>query len=370
MAVIGVAYYSETEPADGFPNLQLAGLTEELMVLRNNNSPGGLHYVIHSYDQPSMAYRALDAAYKYLDTSVEVPHAVHMPSHIFGDLGLWADMISANQQCLNLAMSQAGQPTGDWYHGSYFMQWGMLQLAMDCDAEAFIQTLVQLSEQYTDNFLSEGCVRVPAMYYVETRNWAGGATFDLEKMYPAVPTTVWLESAWTLVTSNFVATVSRAVLDYPDAAIVEARQAMDAANAILMSSTHWTVHQLPYWRQSIVVMVDSAHAWESFRINTMDSGITAMRKVVKYQETSWAPEVAHTWDAHEQLAEMLLLRGEKEDLQEALKFYEKAVSTYPNRFRSLAGAGKCADALGDDIKASRYYGEVSCSFLRPLILTP
>jgi hypothetical protein len=28
------------------------------------------------------------------------------------------------------------------------------------------------------------------------------------------------------------------------------------------------------------------------------------------------------------------------------------------RYHSLAGAGRCADLLGDDIKASQYYGQV------------
>lgn len=358
LAVLGVGYYSDTEPSEGYPNLKLAGLTEELVVLRNENSPGGLHYVIHSYDQPPIASRALDAAYQYLATSVAVPHAVHMPSHIFGDLGLWADMIKSNQQCLNLAWSAGDKPTGDWYHGSYFMQFGMLQMAMDCDAKAFVEAYVDMSEKYTEDFLSEGSVRVPAMYLIETRSWEQGATFDLEKMYPAVSPAVWTEHAWTLVTSNFVATVSRAVLDYSAAEIAAAREAMDAAHEVLLASTHWTVHQLPYWRQSIEVMVNSAHAWESFRTVSFEAGIAAMQAVVDYAESGWAPEVSQTWDTHEQLAEMLLIRGAKGDVARALKLYETEIAMYPNRYRPLAGAAKCADTLNNDIKASKYYGEV------------
>ena len=98
--------------AQRYPNLKLAGLIEEMVVLGNSDSPGGLHYVIHSYDQPPFASRALESANRYLNISVEVPHALHMPSHIYGDLGLWEDMINANILSLNLAFSKASEPTG------------------------------------------------------------------------------------------------------------------------------------------------------------------------------------------------------------------------------------------------------------------
>ena len=358
LAVIGVGYYSEVEPQNNFPNLKLAGLVEEMVTLNNENSPGGLHYIIHAYDQPSLAYRSKDAAYQYLTTSVEVPHALHMPSHIFGDLGLWADMIDSNQQSLNLAWANAGEPTGDWYHGSYFMQYGMLQLAMDCDAELLMNSYIDLSEKYTDGFVAEGCVRVPVMYLVETRDWERAAQFDLKTLYPSVSFNSWLENAWALVTSNFVVTAARAILDRPSEEIVAAREAVDLANKIL-NTDEWKKYQLPGWRQTFDVMVDSAHAWEAFRLTSFEAGITEMEKVVTKQVKSWGPEVAHTWDAREQLSEMLLIRGSKEDIARALRSYEDAIETYPNRYRSLAGAAKCAELLDNDIKASKYYGEVS-----------
>lgn len=104
---MGVGYYSEQEPANGFPHLTRAGLIEELVLLDVPDSPGALHYVIHSYDQvrkrayecvclcvnvpytyffvfvsfslqPGYADRALDAANHYLTVSTQVPHALHM----------------------------------------------------------------------------------------------------------------------------------------------------------------------------------------------------------------------------------------------------------------------------------------------------
>ena len=51
LALIAVGYYSENEPAAGFPTLTHAGLVEELVLLTVPESPGALHYTIHSYDQ-------------------------------------------------------------------------------------------------------------------------------------------------------------------------------------------------------------------------------------------------------------------------------------------------------------------------------
>lgn len=95
-----------------------------------------------------------------------------------------------------------------------------------------------------------------------------------------------------------------------------------------------------------------------FRNESFDAGIDAMRAVVDFQTTNWAPEVSHIWDANEQLAEMLLLRGLQNDIQLALDGFEAALRVYPIRYNSLAGAARCAEELGDAIKASRYYGDL------------
>jgi len=73
---------------------------------------------------------------------------------------------------------------------------------------------------------------------------------------------------------------------------------------------------------------------------------------------TWAPEVSHIWDANEQVAEMFLIRNSEGDLQNSLASFEVALAVYPFRYNSLAGAARCADLLGDDIKASKYYGDL------------
>src|SRR5262245_6120400 len=60
------------------------------------NHPGLAHYIIHSYDVPALAGRALDAARRYANIAPSAPHALHMPSHTFTRLGYWQDSIDTN----------------------------------------------------------------------------------------------------------------------------------------------------------------------------------------------------------------------------------------------------------------------------------
>lgn len=58
--------------------------------------PGLAHYIIHAYDYPELAERALAAARKYAKIAPSSPHALHMPSHIFTRLGLWEESMQTN----------------------------------------------------------------------------------------------------------------------------------------------------------------------------------------------------------------------------------------------------------------------------------
>jgi hypothetical protein len=277
-------------------------------------------------------------------------------------------MVDANVLSLNTAFALALEPTGDWYHGSYFLQFGMLQLAMDCDAAALVQSLRDLAASAPEGFSAEAGVRVPAMYLVETRQWEQAATFDLASHY-SLPESFWADNVWALIHSNMVVAVARAILNHPAADITSARQAVDDANATLLADPLWSRHELPYWRLSFDVMVLSARAWEAFRLVSFEEGMRQMEAARARQASSWAPEVAHAWDANEQMAEMLLLRGDEEagDVAYALLVYEEAMRTYPNRYRSVAGAASCAERLGDHVKASAYYGDVSA--MRAFVLS-
>ena len=77
-------------------NLKAAGILEPLFK-KMPKHPGLAHYIIHAYDVPPLADKALVAARSYASLAPAVPHALHMPSHTFTRVGFWKESIDTNR---------------------------------------------------------------------------------------------------------------------------------------------------------------------------------------------------------------------------------------------------------------------------------
>src|SRR5262249_3782991 len=53
--------------------------------------PGALHYLLHNNDDPQHAGAALPAAHALARLAPDSSHALHMPAHIFMQVGAWKD---------------------------------------------------------------------------------------------------------------------------------------------------------------------------------------------------------------------------------------------------------------------------------------
>src|SRR5215831_20560183 len=80
-----------------YANQLKAGAILEKIFAQQPQHPGVAHYLIHSYDYPPIAAKGLAAARSYARMAPAVPHALHMPSHIFTRLGLWQESIATNR---------------------------------------------------------------------------------------------------------------------------------------------------------------------------------------------------------------------------------------------------------------------------------
>src|SRR5438093_4047353 len=93
-----LALNATAAPTDkAYANQLKAGAILEKVFAEQPDHPGVAHYIIHSYDYPPLAGRGLVAARGYAKTAPSVPHAQHMPSHIFTRLGLWDESIASNR---------------------------------------------------------------------------------------------------------------------------------------------------------------------------------------------------------------------------------------------------------------------------------
>ncbi|HLY43300.1 MAG TPA: hypothetical protein VKR52_18965 [Terracidiphilus sp.] len=101
--------------------------------------PGVAHYLIHSCDDPIHAPLALPAARAYSRIAPEAAHAQHMTSHIFLALGMWNDVIEANEaarRVVNQHLSRAGKGTYRCGHSIYWLEYGYLEAGRIDDAKA------------------------------------------------------------------------------------------------------------------------------------------------------------------------------------------------------------------------------------------
>jgi tetratricopeptide (TPR) repeat protein len=106
--------------------------------------PGGAHYLIHATDNPTNAARGLDAARRYAAIAPNAEHALHMPSHIFLQLGLWDDVVASNERSLAASWAELKErklTTADLsYHALEWLHYGYLEQGRYRDARALIET--------------------------------------------------------------------------------------------------------------------------------------------------------------------------------------------------------------------------------------
>ena len=139
--------------------------------------PGITHYLIHGYDFAPFAGQGIAAARRYASIAPAVPHARHMPAHIYSMVGLWQDSITSNMSALEI------QP--DYYHAADFTVYAHLQLAQDETAAKMIATAVATPERgdrppSMANYTAKAAM--PARYVLERADWRAAAAL------PIVPT--------------------------------------------------------------------------------------------------------------------------------------------------------------------------------------
>ena len=153
--------------------LKSAAILEKLYE-QNPQHPGVSHFIIHAYDFPALADRGIAAARRYSGIAPAVPHARHMPSHIYSMAGLWEESIASNASALEI------QP--DYYHASDFSVYAHLHLAQDAKAKAMIDKSLATAERgdrpptlgtYTAQ------TAMPARYALERGDWAGAAALPV-----------------------------------------------------------------------------------------------------------------------------------------------------------------------------------------------
>ena len=308
--------------------------------------PGVAHYLIHSYDFPALASRALPMAQHYADLAPHVPHALHMPSHIFTRLGMWDEAIRSN-----LASAQAGREYAaahyggavyyDVVHGWDYLEYAYLQKSQDREARAYRDSMVALrrvSHQTLSFFYA--LTSVPARYALERHAWSEAAALELPQGWS------WKRYPWTEATTHFARALGAARTGRPDVARAAIARLAAIRDAIVNPA-------VLYWGAQVEAQRRTAEAWLALAEGHEAEALAAMRAAAALEDSTEKRPVTPgaVLPARELLGDMLL---ETRHPVEALAEYEAVLRDSPRRFNALAGASRAALAGGQEAAARRY----------------
>jgi len=141
-AFYALAILSSAEHGRDFATyMRAAALLEEVFPAHSHH-PGVVHYLIHSYDDPIHAPLGLRAARIYSAVAPEAGHAQHMTSHIFLAMGMWDDVVKANEIAVSVVNRQRaadGEEPRYCGHYPYWLQYGYLQQGRINDARRVLE---------------------------------------------------------------------------------------------------------------------------------------------------------------------------------------------------------------------------------------
>ena len=177
-----LAQLATADPSDKtFAQQRRAGALIEEVFARYPNHPGAHHYIIHAYDYPSLASRALQVARDYGRIAPEVPHALHMPTHIFTRLGLWEDSIAWNKRSAEAALKSpvAGSVSLHYLHALDYLVYAYLQRGEDKKAFQVRKKLQQLRKPVQTELASTyAFAAVPARIALERQRWKEASALE------------------------------------------------------------------------------------------------------------------------------------------------------------------------------------------------
>src|SRR6476620_126959 len=349
-AILALGYATPTDTTLG-KQLQAAALLEKLWK-KNPNHPGVTHYLIHSYDYPSLAERGLAAARSYDSIAPWVPHALHMPSHIFTRLGMWEESIAANRASAEAsrayaAMRHRDATEAEGLHALDYMAYSYLQEAQDAEAKKIVDIAAKVKKTNPELEFSAAyaLAAIPTRYAFERNDWAAAANLAI----PNLPH--WSSFPFMEALIEYGHALGRAhtgELEGARKAIARMQQLRDATKE----------PKFDYFKSHLDLQMQAASAWVAAAEGKRNEAIDILRRAADSEDILGKHPVSPGAfvPIREQLGTLLLEMGQP---TEAQREFEAALKIYPGRFKGLYGAAQAAEQAGDNEGASRYYTKLA-----------
>ncbi|HEX4480381.1 MAG TPA: hypothetical protein VH082_06200 [Rudaea sp.] len=348
-ALLSEGYASPTDVT--LAHQKEAGQLLEQLWKENPHHPGVAHYIIHSYDYPTLAERALPAARSYAAIAPWVPHALHMPSHIFTRLGMWDESIESNRASAEASRAYAAQRKRsavevEELHALDYLMYSYLQEGRDTEARAVYDEAAQVRETFPpmDFVGAYALAAIPARYALEREAWRDAASLSIPERAQ------WARYPFTEAMLEYTHALGRAHLGDVEGAT----QALARMRSLQSASTDI---RFEYFRRHLELQAQAAEAWIAHAQGHDDKAVAMLRAAADSEDALGKHPVSPgaLIPVREQLGALLL--GMKRP-HEALDAYDAELKIYPARFRSLYGAAVAAEQVADSATARDYFSKL------------
>jgi hypothetical protein len=344
-----LALVAAEDPADkSYADRLKAGTILEQLFAQEPTHPGLAHYIIHAYDVPALAGRALLAAQRYAQIAPDAPHALHMPSHTFTRLGLWQESIDSNVAAAAAARRE-GQ-TAEELHASDYETYAYLQTAQDEAAARIVNSLPQIASRFDPKTVLTGAApppagyfalaAIPARYALERQDWLRAEQLALrETPFPYTDAMTWFARGLGASRLGHIAAANRAAT------------ALKGIQERLLKGNE------SYWARQVQIQERAVLAWSALAAGENEKALRQMESAAALEDGTEKSAVTPgpLSPARELLGEMLLQMNEP---TQALAQFEATLEKEPRRFRSLYGAAHAAQLSGRRNSSQRYFREL------------
>jgi hypothetical protein len=340
-------------PTDkSYANLKKAAAILETVGAAQPDHPGVVHYLIHSYDTPALAEGGLKAARRYAAIAPAVPHAQHMPSHIFTRLGLWQESIESNLIGHRAAAAYAQATLGpggydqETVHTLDYLTYAYLQTAQDGAAKGVVDEVGAMRKGAAPNLpIAYALAAIPARYALERRNWSEAAA-----LAPVAAEFPWERFPWAAAMTSFARALGTARGGDLDTAQSELAKLQTLKDKLVDAKNDYWANQVEVQRLGAAAVLAHMQG-DGPRALELSRAATELEATMdKHPATPGA-----VLPARELRADLLL---ERNDPTAALQEYQATLRTDPNRFRSVLGTARAAKLAGDPARAKLHYQEL------------
>ena len=344
-----LAISASEDPADKtYAGRLKAGAILEKLFEEEPNHPGLAHYIIHTYDVPSLAERALPAAQRYSEIAPDAPHALHMPSHTFTRTGYWQDSIRSNLAAA--AAAKRNGETAEELHASDYEIYAYLQSGQDAAALNVVNSLPEIASRFSPNVVVGGAAgpsvgyfalaAMPARYALERGDWKRASQLEPQgTRFPHTEAMTW-----------FARGIGAARLGKGGAAEQSAAALEEIHEQLLKAGEN-------YWALQVKIEELEVRSWATWAGGNREEALRQLRSAAELEDGTEKSAVTPgpLAPARELLGEMLLLADQP---AAALGQFEATLEKEPRRFRSLFGAGRAAQLSGRSKASERYFREL------------